>query len=417
MSWRAVGGYLILAFAFHAVPLATPASQAATDLAYVHIPWKETLAEPVTPKNPTLSDVPLQMLPFRSLVRARLLAGEAPLWAHELGTGQPLLGNAQSAPFAPLHLLALPRAPLPALTLAVAWQMLVALLLMHALLLRLGAGGAGAAFGSIAFALSSYLVAWAYHPLGAVAAWLPGVLLGVALLRHGERGGFAGLVACATAATLAGHPESLANTALASAAVTAALLVGREPGRLRFLARLAAAAVLTFAFSAPALLPFVATLSESERWEAVRRNPRIVQPALPSPATLLPVVQPLVHGSPREGTWTGRLPRSNFNELCTVWAGLAALAFAAAGAVALRGRVLAILLAGGAALGAALHLTPFYDLMEAIPLLEHGAHGRLRLLWVLAVAVAAGLGIEAERVQAAYEDPAHWLIEEGKLPV
>ncbi|MEJ0075220.1 MAG: transglutaminase family protein [Alphaproteobacteria bacterium] len=33
-----------------------------------------------------------------------------------------------------------------------------------------------------------------------------------------------------------------------------------------------------------------------------------------------------------------------------------------------------------------------------------------------AEAVAAALGITAERVQAAYEDPAHWLLEEGKLP-
>ncbi len=33
-----------------------------------------------------------------------------------------------------------------------------------------------------------------------------------------------------------------------------------------------------------------------------------------------------------------------------------------------------------------------------------------------AQAVAGRLGIAAERVQAAYEDPAHWMIEEGKLP-
>ncbi|HVF62283.1 MAG TPA: YfhO family protein [Thermoanaerobaculia bacterium] len=393
VSWRAGGGYLLLAFAFYAVPLTGPASQAATDIAYLHLPWKETLEEPVRPGNPTLSDVPLQMLPFRALVRARLLAGEAPLWAHELGTGQPLLGNAQSAPFAPLHLLALPRPALAALTVTAAWQMLVGLLLTHALLLRLGAGGVGAAFGAVAFALSSYAVAWAYHPLGAVAAWVPGVLLGV-VLRRGERGGFAGLVACATAATLAGHPESLANAALASAAVTVALLVAKEAGKLRFLARLAAAAVLTFALSAPALLPFVETLAESERWEAVHRNPNIVKPGPPSPATLLPVLQPLVHGSPRERTWQGP-GRSNFNELCTVWAGLAALAVAIAGAVTLRGPVLAILLAGGAALAAALRVPPFFQVMETLPLLGHGAHGRLRLLWVLAVAIAAGLSLEA----------------------
>ena len=33
-----------------------------------------------------------------------------------------------------------------------------------------------------------------------------------------------------------------------------------------------------------------------------------------------------------------------------------------------------------------------------------------------AEAVAEDLGIAAERVQAAYEDPAHWMLEEGKLP-
>jgi uncharacterized protein (DUF2126 family)/transglutaminase-like putative cysteine protease len=31
-------------------------------------------------------------------------------------------------------------------------------------------------------------------------------------------------------------------------------------------------------------------------------------------------------------------------------------------------------------------------------------------------AIAAGLGIAAERVQPAYEDPVHWMLEEGKLP-
>jgi uncharacterized protein (DUF2126 family)/transglutaminase-like putative cysteine protease len=35
----------------------------------------------------------------------------------------------------------------------------------------------------------------------------------------------------------------------------------------------------------------------------------------------------------------------------------------------------------------------------------------------LAEAVAARLGIAVDRVQAAYEDPVHWMLEEGKLPV
>ncbi|HLE84497.1 MAG TPA: hypothetical protein VJG13_09175, partial [Thermoanaerobaculia bacterium] len=203
---RWAAAHALLAFAFFAVPLATPLVQAPVDIAYRWRPWSETLSEELRIDNPLLSDVSLQMLPFRTLVRQRLLALEAPLWAHELGTGQPLLGNGQSAPFAPLHLLALPLPPVRALTVAVAWAVLLGLLSTHALVLALahspgGAPGAppgerppgrpapapwpvqaGAAAGAAAFALSAYSVAWLYHPHTMVAMWLPGLVLGIVAL-------------------------------------------------------------------------------------------------------------------------------------------------------------------------------------------------------------------------------------------
>jgi len=86
VSWRAAAGFLLLALAFFAVPLATPDLQVPVDIAYQWEPWREMTAR-VHPANPLLSDVPLQMLPLRTLVRERLLRGEAPLWSHELGTG------------------------------------------------------------------------------------------------------------------------------------------------------------------------------------------------------------------------------------------------------------------------------------------------------------------------------------------
>src|SRR6185436_370181 len=58
-------------------------------------------------------------------------------------------------------------------------------------------------------------------------------------------------------------------------------------------------------------------------------------------------------------------------------------------------RRLLLLLAGGlAAFLASLGVAPFFDLIDALPGMSHGAHARLRLLWVLAVAVTAGLGLE-----------------------
>ncbi|HEX2642727.1 MAG TPA: YfhO family protein [Thermoanaerobaculia bacterium] len=393
VSWRSGAAFLLLAGAFFAVPLATPDIQVPTDIAYRVRPWSETLPEKVKAANPLLADIPLFVLPMRTLARERLLRLEAPLWTHEIGTGQPLLGSAQAAPFAPLHLMALPLPPLRALTLTVAWQVLLALLLTYALVLALGGGRAGAAVAAVAFAFSSYEIAWAYHPLGMAAVFLPGVMLGLVLLRRGERGGLAGLVVCAWGMATAGHPETLAHTALACCGVTAALLVSRGGiPRGRFLARLAAAAGLAACLAAPVLLPVLEVLPESERAVVLERSGLMaVQPPPFEPRFLLLLADPLFLGSPRDGNWRGP---GNFNELCSLYGGLLALGLALAGAVVLRGRVGWILAGGLATLLAALGVPPFFEAVIALPGLGAAAHGRLRLLWVLAVAVAAGLSLE-----------------------
>jgi hypothetical protein len=396
---RAAAGYLAAAAAFFLLPLATADLQVASDIPYLWRPWSETL--PATarhqPANPLLGDVPLQLLPYRALVRERLLHLEAPLWVHEVGTGAPLLGNAYAAPFSPLHLLALPLPAARSMTVVTAWQTLLALLLMHALLLALGARPAGAALAAVSYAFGAFLVVWAYHPQAMSAAWLPGVLLGLVLLRRGERGGFAGLVACGLGLALSGHPETLAHGAVACVALFAALLVRREApedtvSRAAFTGRLAAAAVLTGCLAAPVLLPVLEVLPDSERWQLVERVPRAVDPPPFEGRFLLLPLQPLLFGSPRDGNWKGP---ANFNELCSGYAGVLALALAVAGAVLPGGRRRLLLLAAGlAAFLASLGLPPFFDLIDALPGMEHGAHARLRLLWVLAVAIAAGLGLE-----------------------
>jgi Bacterial membrane protein YfhO len=388
---RAALGYVALTTAFFAAPLCTGALQVPTDLAYEWLPWSDLEIAGDAPRNFFQADTLLEQLPFHQLVRRRLLAGEAPLWSHELGTGQPLLGNGQSAPFAPLHLLALPLAPLRALTVAGAWQILLGLLAAHALLLRLGAGPWGAALGAVSSGLSTYAVVWIYDTPGMAAAFVPGLLLGILLVRDGEPRALGGLIACALGLALSGHPETMAHAGLAAAAVAAALLLARRPGRWRFLGRLAAAAGLVAMLAAPALLPLATTIPRSVRGKALERSPENFQPPPFEPRFLLPVVAPLAMGSPPDGNYSLKW---SFNEICSEYAGLLALALALAGALALRGRPLLVMLGGTAALLVALRLPPLFDLMLRLPVIGPGAHGRLREFWVLAVALAAGLAVE-----------------------
>lgn len=395
VSRLAAAGYVLAAGLFFAVPLATPAIQVHTDIAYMWAPWRETLPREVEPGNLLMTDIPTQMIPFRELVRRRLLNLELPLWAHEMGTGQPLLGNAQSAPFAPLHLMALPLPTLRALTVAAAWQIVLALLLMHALARALGAGEKGAALAALAFAFSTFEIPWAYHPIGMTVAWTPGVLLGLFLLRRGGRGGFAGLVACAMGMVLSGHPESAAHMAVVSAAVAAVLLLSRGepewPSRKAFVGRLALAGALTFCLAAPYLLPIVEAVTESERWTVVRRIPSPVHTVPFRQDFLVALINPLAYGSPRDDNWIGNF---NFNETCSTHAGIVTLALALAGAFLVRGRAAWVLAGGLAALLVSFRLPPLYEVMMSLPGMGLAMHGRMRLFWVVAVALAAGLGLE-----------------------
>lgn len=399
--WRGLalptlGAYLGLVLAFFAQPLFTSAVQVPTDLAYQWRPWSEAAPRGLVVQNGLLSDIPLQMLPFRSLVRERWLGFSLPLWAHEIGTGEPLLGNAQSAPFAPLHLLALPLPPLRALTVTVAWQLYLALLLTHALLAQLGAGGPGRVLAAIVFAFSPFAVAWAYYPLGMTTVFLPGLVLGMLLLRRGERGGLTGTVACGLGVLLSGHPETAAQLAAACAALALVLLAQRAGvSRARFGFQVVAAALLLACLSAPALLPALDALTESARWRAVTETSGPGRPAGFDPRPAAALVDPLRFGSPRDQNYAGPEGGSvNFNDVCGSYVGLVPLAAALAGLALGVRRCLPLVLAGGLALAVALRVPPLDQVVAHVPGLGLAPAGRFRVVLVLAIAVAAGVAVE-----------------------
>jgi hypothetical protein len=389
LSWILGASYLAATLVFFAPAFRAGGFQVETDLAYQWRPWREAVPERVIPRNPLLADPLLQMLPFRRLVRERLLHGEAPLWADELGTGQPLLGDAHT--LSPLHLFALAAPPLQALTVTAVWQVLLALLLTHLLLRHLGASPAGAVLGAVAFAFSTFSVAWLYYPLSTTACWLPGTLLGLLLLRQGARGGAAAFVVCAWGMALSGHPETLAHAGLAVLAVAGCLFFASAAGRWQFLARFTAAVTLAGCLSAPVLLPVVESILGGERLALLAQNPAAVtQPSFELRGARL-LVDPLAFGSPRDGNWSGP---ANFNETATAYGGLLVLALAAAGAGCVRGKVLAIVLGGLVALLVALNVPPFSLLLAPFLIFRHAANARMRFLWVLALAVAAGLSLD-----------------------
>src|SRR6202158_2390993 len=68
-GWRWIAGYWLAAGAFFAAPLITSDLQVPSDVAYQWRPWREMVEAPVVPANGLLSDIPLQIIPFRALVR------------------------------------------------------------------------------------------------------------------------------------------------------------------------------------------------------------------------------------------------------------------------------------------------------------------------------------------------------------
>lgn len=359
------------------------------DIAAATLPRPAGGPRPVV-ENPLRNDVAFEVWPFRAVVRRALLAGDAPLWAHELGTGQPLLGNIQSAPFSPFTLLALPFQPLRAVGVSAFLAALLAAAGAAALARRLGATGVLSCLAGICFALSGWMSAWSGWRNAEVAAWLPALILALLEVSRGlSYRALAWLSLCIAGCLLSGHPGTVWLVALATGVVALASL--RRP---RVIAAVAASCLLGLLIAAPAIVAAVAAVPESVRAHAVRKAQ---SGSDLEPAMLQGAVAPLAHGSPREWTWTGPVGvASNFNELVS-WTGVVPLVLALAGLVGgpvgLRRRARWIVAGGGVALLVAAGVSPFVDIAWWLPGLREAHPGRMALLWTLAIALAASLSL------------------------
>jgi hypothetical protein len=143
-------------------------------------PWNAP--KPNAPWDVLQLDGALQFLPWRDFMLQARRDGAVPLWNPYAFAGAPFLGNSQSAPLYPLHLIW----PFDAESLLSfsAWlHLFIAGVGVYLLCRRLGASFCGGLLGGSAMSLCAFMVAWIELPsVGMTAAWIPWALLGVARL-------------------------------------------------------------------------------------------------------------------------------------------------------------------------------------------------------------------------------------------
>lgn len=365
------------------------------------------------PANPILADQIYEFYPWHAYTRQTLQAGDIPLWNPFVNGGQPHLGNGQAGFFGPFDLVRL-LLPLHA---SYGWVAFLHLALAGVFMLlytrAIGLKTAGATLSMITFTLSGPVVVWLGHPHASVMAWLPAMLYsGERLLATQSRPWLALCGLVLGLQLLGGHPElSFQVTAvwLLYLALRAAMLTPdpRSPGLLarRFMP-VAAAAVLGLLLASVHLLPFVEALPHSMALAGR------LDVAVPAGAgwlrrlffdyhewpTAITVLLPLFFG--READNSYWYPNQNSVEQ-TAYAGVLPLALALAMAIyALRvrtapnrGLLLLWGLLGAGSLAVGLRL-PLANGVNFLPLFNVAAPGRLRVIFVLAVAVLAGAGLD-----------------------
>ncbi|MCC6165808.1 MAG: YfhO family protein [Caldilineaceae bacterium] len=381
------------------------------DIPFAVDPLWRTLAPEgfVNPANPILADQINEFYPWSLFTRQMLQAGTIPLWNPFANGGQPHLGNGQAGVFGPFDLVRL-LFPLPT---SYAWVALLHLALagvFTALYTRaIGLQPAGMTLSMITFTLSGPVVVWLGHPHANVMVWLPAMLYtGERLLATPSRAWLAASALVVGLQLLGGHPElSFQVTAvwLLYLALRVAMLFPGRHGLRRFVPVLPAAA-LGLLLAGVHLLPFVEALPHSlalagrleETGLAEMGRLRRLFFDYHEWPTLITALLPLFFG--READNSYWYPNLNTVEQAA-YAGVLPLTLALATALytlrvrdAPNRRLLQLwVLLGAGSLAVGLRL-PLANGMNFLPLFNVAAPGRLRVVFVLAVAVLAGAGLD-----------------------
>jgi len=349
-----------------------------------------------------LNDVVYQLLPWELEVRHALSHGRLPLWSDALGGGSSPWANPQAGALSPLQM-AVRSLPIQYHLLgALVLKLLVAFQGTWLLARSAGRGRASSLLAAAGFALGGGLFSWALFPVTATAAWIPWLAAGtVRLFRHPGRRAVAATAATTAAILLSGHPETALFGGLFAAAGGLDLR-RRAAGLGRSLAAAALAATLGFGLAAPQLLPFLASVPDSQRvhdtHDPGRPNGAI---SLLAPLSwfqagyggfLLAPASPHAFGRPYHGPFRGPF---NWAETEGGYTGLLAFAGAWLALLAARDRR-AWPFVGFAVVGLLVvsRFLPLAQLLYAVPALRIPAYTRLLPVVSLALCMAGAFGTD-----------------------
>jgi len=401
----AVATLATLLLVFFWTPLVTPngyflAVDTLQESALVQIDDSE-----ITPRNALQTDPVRQLIPFLAWNKAEFERGALPLWNPYNASGVPHMANSHSAVFS---VFSLPFYVLDwrwALILS-AFMKLCSLGLFTYLFLRLlGTRQVAALLGATAFTFSGYSVVWinSTNPGAAIAAPAGLYFAELALQRPAGPSRWLALVGLTlglTVACLAGHNETLFWAVILLSAYCLARLVGmREPvaWRVRRAAELAAAGVAALGLAAVQLVPFFEYVQLSFTSPARAHDPSSYVLRLP----LAPLQAfPQLLGSPASSYYDGILRFGvNFNEANSSYIGLVTLFLAMLAVVALRWRrsssTVFFALAAVGWVVYAYNVAGIESILIQLPGLRHTGVTRTHIVWLLSIAVLAGLGLDA----------------------
>ncbi|HEX7192293.1 MAG TPA: hypothetical protein VF381_12065, partial [Thermoanaerobaculia bacterium] len=229
----------------------------AVDLAYTSEPLG-SIAESVGVTqvvNPINSDVYTEFIPWHDAVRDAIRHHQWPLWDRFSLCGTVLAGAVQSAPYHPLHLIAL-ALPLPsALTFLASTLFLIAAVSMFLFVRPMVSSEAPALLAAAIWMLAPHVGAFALTAYALALCTMPLVLLAARALAHEPALRNAIVLALLLAVTiLAGHPETTLHV------VTVAVAYFFYEHRIRWSRSLPLgllAGVLALLIAAVSLLPFI----------------------------------------------------------------------------------------------------------------------------------------------------------------
>lgn len=403
LTWLTLAGLALLSGLFWADCVFGPYTPLAAEFQAQMEPWASESSLPAVTRqwDPLLWDGVAQFYPWRLFAARMMRSGQLALWNPHQFCGYPFVSNGQSALFYPPNwALALVNVKLGLGLLAMLHYFLAAAL-TFLLCLQLRAKHLPAAFAAIAFAFGGFMVSWTELPtLMNSAAWLPGGLLGVALIFSRNRWGTPALALSLGMSVLAGHFQIAAYVWIATGMYALARVVweatNHRPARI---GQLVGGVAIGLAIASAQLLPTLELARNSTRGSAkpsAETFERFIAPRALQVGQLITLLRPDALGSPAHGDHILTRAGLPYSEYCG-FVGVATLALALVGIGLSRTRHFAFFIVlAVAALNVAMGGPLARFMYLHVPGLgQAGGFARFLCVYTFAIAMAGGLGLNA----------------------